>query len=131
MSKELELKVKFNMDNAAFDGEDGGKQEAVRLLRKIVDEIESGVTGAYIFDVNGNRIGEWDAEIPEPEEVEPCTVEYYDDEDGEHYAVEDHDGEILEVFKVEDYESDDEAYEAACADCNARNEESGASSPAP
>jgi hypothetical protein len=47
-------------DNAAFSDEEGGPgYEIARLLRKAADQVEQGETGRPIFDINGNRVGEF------------------------------------------------------------------------
>lgn len=55
----MELRIRFDMDNAAFDGHP--EAEAARCLRHVADVMERGAddSGA-IFDANGNRIGAWE-----------------------------------------------------------------------
>ena len=48
-----------NTDNAAF--QDGNKEfETVRILKKIIDQIENGKTDGVCHDINGNRVGTWE-----------------------------------------------------------------------
>lgn len=51
--------ITFSCDNAAFDD----PAEAARILRNIADQSENTPlahgAGRPIFDINGNRIGEW------------------------------------------------------------------------
>jgi hypothetical protein len=51
--------VKIHTDNDAFaDG--NGASEVARILRKIADEIESGVRGNHVvLDLNGNKAGSY------------------------------------------------------------------------
>lgn len=44
-----------SMDNAAFA--DGPREETVRILRKVADDIASGKECDNIRDVNGNKVG--------------------------------------------------------------------------
>ncbi len=55
----MKLKVEIKMDNAAF--EDGNAQdEAARILLNIVRKLQQGNdTEGTLFDVNGNRVGQW------------------------------------------------------------------------
>jgi hypothetical protein len=60
------LEIKFDTANAAFDW-GNGPQECARILRKIADQVENGIDGGAIHDLNGNRIGEWGVYFPAPE----------------------------------------------------------------
>lgn len=61
------FRLSFDMSNAAFDECPFG--EAAAVLRAIAAKLESGHCGGPIRDVNGNRIGQWEAPEPEgPEE---------------------------------------------------------------
>jgi hypothetical protein len=56
------FELKFATDNAAFD-DDEATDEIARILRNLANRIrhphcEPGSRG-FIFDVNGNPIGEW------------------------------------------------------------------------
>lgn len=57
----MKFKLEIDLDNAAFDD----PMELVRVLRKLADTyaLWDGAQGkqqiAPIFDVNGNRVGEW------------------------------------------------------------------------
>lgn len=56
----MELKIKMDMDNAAF--EDANGYEAARILRKLADKIEGqqleGSDSFRLMDANGNGVGE-------------------------------------------------------------------------
>ena len=54
----MNLTVKFNMDNAAFDDE-GIATEASRILHEIAKKVEAGSEGTPIKDINRNNVGEW------------------------------------------------------------------------
>jgi hypothetical protein len=50
--------LKFDTKNAAFD--DGGTEaETVRILREIAEKIEAGIDDGAVYDVNGNRVGDF------------------------------------------------------------------------
>lgn len=49
----------FKMDNAAF-GVDWDTESA-RILEKIAARIRSGDSYGNIMDINGNRVGKWEA----------------------------------------------------------------------
>lgn len=61
------LKVDIQCDNDAFvdlsayDGFD--RAEVSRILRRLADRIDAGVTGGDVRDLNGNKVGNWDLEI--------------------------------------------------------------------
>lgn len=50
--------IYFNMENDAFQ-EEARNHEAARILRKIADNIESGIQDeeTIVRDVNGNTVG--------------------------------------------------------------------------
>jgi hypothetical protein len=56
----MELALKINIDNDAFNGNEW-QSEVIRCLKKVIDQIadEDRSWGAVI-DINGNRVGEWD-----------------------------------------------------------------------
>jgi len=54
------FKLKFETDNAAFDGDDWDK-EIARILKYIAEIVEEGRTYGPVFDSNSNDIGEWEA----------------------------------------------------------------------
>lgn len=64
-----EFTLSFRMDNAAFSDDPGA--EAARILRQIAATVANGGDGwtfgeanmRPIRDVNGNRIGEWTADL--------------------------------------------------------------------
>lgn len=50
--------LEFEMDNAAFaDG--NAAHECVTILLNLADRIEAGSSEGYIYDSNGNKIGNW------------------------------------------------------------------------
>ena len=52
------FKIEFECDNAAFS--EYPQAECVRILNDITDKLTyNGQTDGIIFDVNGNRIGQW------------------------------------------------------------------------
>lgn len=51
------MKLSFDTDNAAF--ENNLEIEVVRVLKKVIAQIETGRTDAPILDRNGNLIGVW------------------------------------------------------------------------
>jgi hypothetical protein len=58
----MNLRIQFNMDNAAFTEHDDERPEAARVLRKLADLIENGrpMTDGVsypVYDVNGNDVG--------------------------------------------------------------------------
>lgn len=63
---QTEVTIKFDTGNAAFD-DGNGPAEAARILKGIAARLESGLDSGTVRDSNGNRIGTWSAEFPEPE----------------------------------------------------------------
>lgn len=61
------MKIKFSTDGAAFydeyedylTNESIKEQEVIRILKRIIDDIELGCDCGSIMDINGNKIGEW------------------------------------------------------------------------
>lgn len=62
------LIVKFTTDNAAFcadtneeaDNDASQRAECARILGKLAEELENGSTvKGSVYDVNGNRVGDW------------------------------------------------------------------------
>lgn len=51
------FKLEFATDNAAFADDHPG--EIVRILREIADEARRERTGGAVYDLNGNRVGQW------------------------------------------------------------------------
>jgi len=54
--------VSFETCNAAFgETEEERRAEVVRILRKVIRQVESDYANesAVVMDVNGNKIGEW------------------------------------------------------------------------
>ncbi len=62
--------MKFNLEikssNAAFA--DSPEIETVRLLRQTADRLEAGAEFGALMDINGNRVGDWNLELPEVED---------------------------------------------------------------
>ena len=56
----MEMKISFNMDNAAFEGDPA--HEVTAILTRILARVEDGMTTASISDSNGNKIGQWEIE---------------------------------------------------------------------
>lgn len=52
------LEVKFETDNAAFDGR-GRNIEVARILRGLAKKVESGEDSGKVMDFNGNSVGTW------------------------------------------------------------------------
>lgn len=52
------MNLKFDTGNAAFDG-DNEAHEIARILRLLAEKVEAGATEGYVYDINGNRVGEW------------------------------------------------------------------------
>lgn len=50
------LKIEIKLDNAAFDGLNP-EVEAVRILRKLANDYELGLTDRPLKDINGNTVG--------------------------------------------------------------------------
>lgn len=73
------LIVKFDTDNAAFDG-DNLAPECARILRQIADRIEQGNVGNFrtILDCNGNDVGRWKLETTDDDGHHP--VHYASDD---------------------------------------------------
>jgi hypothetical protein len=61
MSFELNI---MNMDNAAFAG--SPSMETARILRLVAAKIDTGEESGNIYDLNGNAVGIWYADFPEP-----------------------------------------------------------------
>ncbi|MGL5032647.1 MAG: hypothetical protein ACRC6M_02470 [Microcystaceae cyanobacterium] len=51
------FKIQFEIDNAAFV--DGFSEEVERILSKIAQRVKDGETQGVIFDLNGQRVGNW------------------------------------------------------------------------
>jgi hypothetical protein len=50
--------LKFDTDNAAFrDGD--FSTEIARVVRTVAEKIEAGIIDGAVYDLNGNRIGEF------------------------------------------------------------------------
>lgn len=49
--------VRFETDNAVFENDP--QAECMRILKKIINDLDNSETEGKIFDLNGNRVGEW------------------------------------------------------------------------
>ena len=57
------FKIEMNTDNAAFDGDDYVRgTEVAAILRCVANEIEMGRGSGPVFDINGNRVGNYKME---------------------------------------------------------------------
>lgn len=77
-----EVNITFRTNNAAFaDG--NGCAEVARILRELAAEVENsaGSIDGRIRDINGNKIGEYDVEVPDGEEDDDQEDEDEDEED--------------------------------------------------
>ena len=61
----MKFGLKISSENAAFA--DNPEYETARLLRQTADRLENGIPGGMLMDINGNRVGHWDLEVPEDE----------------------------------------------------------------
>jgi len=50
--------IKFDTDNAAFDGDYIG-YEIARILGDIAEKINGGRIDGVVIDINGNMVGGW------------------------------------------------------------------------
>lgn len=61
------MKIKFSTDNAAFKDENNSemgndllkREQVIRILQKIIRDIDYDYDHGPIMDINGNKIGEW------------------------------------------------------------------------
>lgn len=58
MTQKREFHMIFTAENDAFQG-DGLVAESTRILGETVRKIALGDAEGVIFDVNGNRVGQW------------------------------------------------------------------------
>ena len=77
-----EFTVTFDMGNAAFD-DGNAPEEAARILRIIAGKAASGQEGGSVWDSNGNTVGSWSAEWPEPEDDDSEDDDSEDDDSEE------------------------------------------------
>lgn len=61
------MKIKFDHTNLTSNFEDmdvynNTKDEIIKILKSIEDRVENGDMYGSIFDVNGNKIGDWSIE---------------------------------------------------------------------
>lgn len=57
----MKFTLSFDMDNAAFEGDNAGT-EAARILRQVAAGVENGATEGKARDLNGNTVGSWEVE---------------------------------------------------------------------
>ena len=69
------MKIKFDTKNAAFSEECGGGLEwqSIEILKEIIEKLENGTKEGNCFDVNGNKVGEWNVmeECNDEDELKP------------------------------------------------------------
>lgn len=61
------MKIEFRTDNAAFKDENASemandlwtREEVIRILQKIIRDIDYDYDHGPIMDINGNKVGEW------------------------------------------------------------------------
>ena len=53
------ITIELETENAAFED---GSGEAARLVQVVADRFAAGQRGGRLMDINGNRIGTWEAE---------------------------------------------------------------------
>lgn len=59
------MEVTIKTENAAFS--DGNcEQECARILREVADALDRGKLQGTTRDANGNRVGDWYLDLPEP-----------------------------------------------------------------
>lgn len=62
-----EFQCRFDLGNAAFDGASLDRSnEITRLLRETADKIDTGEEEGALFDLNGNRVGQWSFDQIDP-----------------------------------------------------------------
>ena len=55
-----EFQLRFELGNAAFDGSPLDRSnEIIRLLRETADKVDVGEEDGTLFDINGNKVGQW------------------------------------------------------------------------
>ena len=62
------MKIEFKTEGAAFKDEYAEEEvnaayraeEISRILRKIINEINSGYDHGSVIDINGNKVGSWE-----------------------------------------------------------------------
>ena len=65
----MEFKLVINMDNAAFEDDEGANEVASILRRLAITLYSDGILGGILLDSNGNHVGHaW------TEETEPSSV---------------------------------------------------------
>ena len=69
------MTIKFKTTNAAFDENCGGGLEwqSIEILKEIIEKLENGTKEGNCFDVNGNKVGEWNVmkECNDEDELKP------------------------------------------------------------
>lgn len=61
------MKIEFSTDNAAFKDDSASdmandlctREQVIRILQKIIRDIDYDYNNGSIMDINGNKIGEW------------------------------------------------------------------------
>ncbi len=62
----MKFRLEIESGNAAFA--DSPEIELARLLRLTADRLEFGDRAGALIDINGNRVGDWNLELPEVED---------------------------------------------------------------
>ncbi len=65
-----QMRITFDVENAAFFDEDGkfNTEEVSGTLMRIARKVRNGDDCGVIFDTNGNRIGDWNLDLPDETE---------------------------------------------------------------
>jgi hypothetical protein len=54
------MRISFETCNAAFGRDEfEWRAEVIRILRKVIRQVEYGEDGAAVMDLNGNKVGDW------------------------------------------------------------------------
>jgi hypothetical protein len=51
------FELKFDCENAAFEGDP--ETEVARILRNIAEKVAMGFEQGAVYDINGNRVGDF------------------------------------------------------------------------
>lgn len=61
--------LELDLGNEAFDSPSKRIDEVSRIMRETADRIEGGIGNGYVYDVNGNKVGQWALdEVEEPDD---------------------------------------------------------------
>lgn len=56
------FKLEINLDNSAYQDEEGNfepHQQIIWNLKAVTDGLEQGSYNGRVYDLNGNRVGNW------------------------------------------------------------------------